>query len=433
MFKNFFTVALRSMTRSKVYTAINIFGLSTGMAVALLIGLWVHDELTFNQSFPNYSRIGNVMRDIGINGTRSAYGGAPYEMEAELRTHYGRYFKHIAYATYPDNNVLIVNGKSFRVNGQFMGEEMPQILSLHLLQGSPNGLHDPSSIFLSASTAKALFGSADPLGKTVKLDSGQLVQVTGVYADLPYNSDFKDLAFIAPSDLYYAMHPPSANVGNHWRFYNLFDVYVQLADGVDWKTVDEKIRLLRRDKMDLATFNADRSYQFVYPMSRWHLYDPLQLPGTRNKIQYVWLLGLIGVFVLLLACINFMNLSTARSEKRAKEVGIRKTIGSLRSQIILQFFGESLFAVGCSLVFCILFTQLLLPVFNDLTDKKLSLLWLNAGFWGIMLLFGLLTGIIAGCYPALSPSPKPPVWRNIFKTSARTLKQKISSRMPPSW
>ena len=407
MLKSYLRLAIRHLLKKRSFSFINIAGLSSGMAVALLIGLWVHDELSFNTTIPNYTRIGNVERDITFDGVRGAYNGAPYEMEAELRTKYGRYFKHIVLGTYLDKHVLVTNGKSFSISGGYMGEEVSQLLSLHFLEGNPNGLHDPSSIFLSASTAKALYGNASPIGNTLKIDSGLLVQVTGVYQDLPYNSDFRDLAFIAPANLYYSAH--MVQTPNPWRFANLFDVYVQLADGAGWNTVNEKIRNIRRDKMDLATFNADKQYQFVYPMSRWHLYDAIKLPDSREKVQYVWLMGFIGIFILLLACINFMNLSTAKSEQRAKEVGIRKTIGSLRGQIILQFFSESLFAVGCSLFFCLLWVQLLLPAFNGLTDKNLSIPWTDIRFWSVIGLVSFFTGIIAGAYPALYLSSFRPI------------------------
>ena len=409
MIKKFFTIAFRSMVRSKVYSLINIFGLSTGMAVAMLIGLWVYDELSFNASFSNYTHIAEVMRDLTVNGTRGAYGGAPYEMEAELRANYSGDFSRVVLASYTDNHILIVNSKSFRTTGRYMGEEVTQLLSLHLIEGDPRGLHDPSSIYLSQSSAKALFGNSSPIGKTLKMDSSQLLQVTGVYEDFPENSDFQKVFFIAPLSLYLSMRPTQTQPVNPWRYRNSFNVYVQLADGADWSRVNEKIKYLRRDKMDAQTFNADKPLQFLYPMPRWHLHAPLKLPGSREQVQYIWLLGLIGAFILLLACINFMNLATARSEKRAKEVGIRKTIGSLRGQIILQFFSESMFTIGCSLIFCLLWVLLLLPVFNNVAGKHLSILWVNPWFWLCFLCFGFFTGIVAGVYPALYLSSFRPV------------------------
>jgi len=399
---------LRTIKRDKTHAAINIFGLSTGMAVALLIGLWIHDELTFTTAIPNYHSIAEITRDVNYNGTHYAFPGAPYEIEAELRTNYAADFKHIVLGTYPDNHLLINNGKAITANGQFMGEEVTQLLSLDI-QGDPNGLHDPHAIFLAASTAKALFGTTNAVGRTLKMDTTLPLTIAGVYQDLKQNTTFANLQFIASAPLFYALKHPTLPTGNPWRMQNLFTVYVQLAPNTNIQKLSEKIRYLRRDKMPLATFNADRILQVVYPMPRWHLYDALDGPDSHNKIQYVWLLAAIGIFVLLLACINFINLATARSEKRAKEVGIRKTIGSSRSQLITQFFSESLLAVTIAAILCLGWTQLLLPTFNNLTDKSLTIPWGSIPFWsGIAAATGL-TGLLAGSYPALYLSSFRPI------------------------
>ena len=417
MLKNHLLLAIRQLRKNRIYSFINITGLSLGMAIALLIGLWVHDELAFNTSIPNYQRIAEITRDVNYNGARYAFPGCPFEMDAELRTKYSSDFKYIVLGTYPDNHLLTVNGKAataidpsktINVAGQFMGEEVTQLLSLQI-EGNPNGLHDPHSIFLSASTAKALFGNNDPIGQTLKMDSDLLLKVAAVYQDLPQNTTFANAQFIGSAPLFYALHLPKLAPGNPWRVLNMFTVYVQLTDNADIDKINEKIRYLRRDKMPLATFNADRVYQLLYPMSRWHLYEALKLPDSRDKVQYVWLLGFIGVLVLLLACINFINLSTAKSEKRAKEVGIRKTIGSRRGQLILQFFSESLLAVAFATLLSLLWMQLLLPVFNNLADKSLSIPWANLEFWTIVAGTLVLTSILAGGYPALYLSSFRPI------------------------
>jgi len=437
MLKNHLLLAIRQLRKNRVYSFINITGLSLGMAIALLIGGWVHDELAFNTSIPNYTNIAEVTRDVDYNGARYAFPGCPFEMDAELRTKYSSDFKHIVLGTYPDNHLLAVTGKSasdaspfkaITATGQFMGEEVTQLLSLRI-EGDPNGLHDPHAIFLSASTAKALFGNASAVGQTLKLDSDLLLKVAAVYADLPRNTTFANLQFIASAPLFYALHLPKLAPGNPWRVLNMFTVYVQLADNANIDRINKKIRYLRRDKMPLATFNADRVYQFLYPMSRWHLYEALRLPDGHDKMQYVWLLGLIGVFVLLLACINFVNLSTAKSEKRAKEVGIRKTIGSRRGQLIGQFFSESLLAVTLSTILCLVWIQLLLPTFNNLTDKQLSIPWNSIGFWGILAGTTLLTSLLAGGYPALYLSSFRPIdtLKPAFKIG---LKAASSARLP---
>jgi hypothetical protein len=430
MLKNHLLLAIRQLRKNRLYSFVNIAGLSLGMAVALSIGLWVHDELAFNTSIPNHKRIAEVMREVDYNGVPSAFSGGPLEMEAELKTKYSGDFKHIVLGTYPDNHLLTVNGKnsngkSISVMGQFMGEEVTQMLSLKV-KGNPNGLLDQSSIFLSASTAKALFGNDDPINKTLTLDSNLLLKVAGVYPDLPANSSFANLQFIAPAHLFAALHLPHLAPGNPWRVLNLFSVYVQLADNADIDKINEKIKYLRRDKMPLATFNADRTYQFLYPMSRWHLYEALHLPDSRDKIQYVWLLSFIGVFVLLLACINFINLSTARTERRAKEVGIRKTIGSRRGQLIVQFFSESLLAVAFAAALCLVWTQGMLPVFNNLTDKNLAIPYTSLTFWAVIAGTTFLTSVLAGGYPALYLSSFRPI--ETLKTAFRVGPQAATPR-----
>lgn len=400
MWRSHLLLGIRQFQRNRIYTLINIAGLSIGMAVTLIIGLWVHDELSFNTSIPNYRRIAEVMHSVNYNGRPSAFSGAPYQMLGELRSKYGEFFKYIVPGTYPDRHVLTLQGESISVVGEYMGEDVTHLLGLNMLDGNPAGLHDRSAVFLCSSAARALFGNAEPVGRTIQVDSGQLLKVAGVYADLPQNSSFRDIRFMASAELYEAMNAKIVT-GNPWQVGNLFSVYVELADGADMNKVSEKIRLIRRDKMPLAVFDASPDYELLYPLSRWHLYEPLQLPDSRNQVQYVWLLGGIGIFVLLLACINFINLSTARSEKRAKEVGIRKTIGSLRRQLIGQFLGESLLAVTCSFLISLGWTLLLLPLFNEIAGKQLSLPWLDPSFWAVITVTVLFTGLLAGCYPAL--------------------------------
>ena len=209
-----------------------------------------------------------------------------------------------------------------------------------MLKGSRNGLQDPSSILISQSVSKALFGDTDPMGKMILLDNKDNFKVSGVYEDLPSNSSLHELRFLAPWDYYLKTFIPE-RVLSDWGD-NSWQMYVQIADRTDMNRVSEKIRnaIMNNAGKEDARF---KPLIFLQPMSKWQLYSEFKNGvNTGGAIQYVWLFGIIGIFVLLLACINFMNLSTARSEKRAKEVGIRKAIGSLRSQLIIQFYCESI-------------------------------------------------------------------------------------------
>ena len=225
------------------------------------------------------------------------------------------------------------------------------------------------------------------------------MKVTGVYEDLPYNSSFADVNFIAPWELF-ATSQGFKNDTDPWRC-NCYLGYAQVADNADMNKVSAKIRDIKLSKVDKSELKQ-KPEVFLHPMSKWHLYSEFKNGViTGGRIQYVWLFGIIGVFVLLLACINFMNLSTARSEKRAKEVGIRKSIGSLRSQLIFQFFSESLLVAVFAFVLSLLLVQLVLPFFNDVAGKKISILWSNPLFWLLGIGFSIVTGLIAGSYPAL--------------------------------
>src|SRR6201999_1128156 len=229
------------------------------------------------------------------------------------------------------------------------------------------GLKNPNSILLSASLARALFGSDEPMGKLLSMDDTVSLKVTGVYADFPYNSSFRDVRFIAPWDLYARIDPETRYNGKSWGDNN-WQTFVQLADHGDIARLSAKIKTVKAEHdpfLDAAGHNTNTTALFLHPISRWHLYSDFRNgdPNT-GRIKYVQLFGLIGVLVLLLACINFMNLSTARSEKRSREVGIRKAIGSLRSQLIGQFLCESLLTALLAFALALLLTGLTLPYFN---------------------------------------------------------------------
>jgi len=407
MLKNYFKTAVRNLFKNKASSLINIGGLATGMAVAMLIGLWIYDELSFDKSNKNYDRIAQVWQFVTFDKDKgkASYNVMPIPLAEELRSKYPD-FKYVSLSNHNSSLILTSGEKKFAESGNYVQPDFTEMISLKMLAGNHNGLKDINSIMLSKSLAENFFGSENPINKIIKINNKLNVKVTGVYEDFPDNNSFKDVFFLAPWDLYETNNDWVKKAKNEWDN-NSFQIYAQLKDNADFKKVSAKIKDIRVKRSEPPAYRPEF---FLHPMSRWHLYlDFKNGVNTGGLIQFVWLFAIIGIFVLLLACINFMNLSTARSEKRAKEVGIRKAIGSLRKQLIFQFFSESLLVVIIAFILSLLLAQLILPFFNGMAGKKMNILWSNPLFWIMGIGFSLLTGLIAGSYPALYLSSFQPV------------------------
>lgn len=408
MIRNYLKIAWRNLLKNSTFSLINIAGLSIGMAVALLIGLWLRDELTYNKNFAHYDRIVQVMQHQTFNGVTNTQTANPWLMAEAIREKYGSDFKHVVQSGWGDSYVISHGGKGLARVGNFFEPAITDMLSLEMIAGTRNGLKDVNSILLSESSARAFFGDKEALGQVLKLNNKLPVTVTGVYKDLPENSDFGYLQFICPWELFLVDNPWVQAMENPWRS-NFTQTYAQLADHADLASVSHKIRNVKLEKVraEEKAFNAQ---VFLWPMRNWHLYEEWKDgKNTGGRIGSVWLFGVIGVFVLLLACINFMNLSTARSEKRAREVGIRKAVGSHRTQLIFQFFSESTLLSLLGFALSVVLVQLALPAFNDISGKHISLPFGEPAFWLAGIAIILLTGLLAGSYPALYLSSFQPV------------------------
>ena len=406
MFKNYFKTAWRNLSKNKVSSIINISGLAVGISVALLIGLWIWDEVSFDKDNKNYNHIAEVMQNQNLNGEIQTWQGLPYPLAEALRVNFKDDFKCVSIFNWA-TSILLYNDKPISQDGLYVEPQATSMLDLKMVKGNLSALQDPSAILLSESAAKAIFNKADPINKTIKVENIP-AKVAGVYKDLPANSTFKNQNFITSWAFKLKIAPWILTMPDPWGN-NYFSIYVQLANHADLKNVSAKIEDLK-----LKNIHADQRIAkpelFLQPASKWHLYAEFKNGvNTGGRIQYVWWFGIIGVFVLLLACINFMNLSTAKSEKRAKEVGIRKAVGSLRRQLIYQFLNESIFTAFLALIISIIIVQLSLPFFNTLSDKQMQLPWSNFYFWLITIAFTLFTGIIAGSYPAFYLSGFNPV------------------------
>ncbi|WP_217602287.1 ABC transporter permease [Chitinophaga sp. GbtcB8] len=409
MLNTYLKIALRYLHKNKTHAFINIGGLSVGMAVAMLIGLWVWNELSFNKYHQNYNRIAEVMQQKTLDGKVSTGEVIPMPLNAAMHESYGSDFKYIVMSTLTWDHILSAGDNKITYTGKYISADAPEMFSLRMLKGTRNALKGPSSMLLSQTVAKALFGDADPMGKVVKLDDKVTFLVGGVYEDLPRNSTLRNVTFMAPWDYFATSEDWIVNrAAADWND-DFLQMYVQIADHADMAKVSAKIRNIKAEKAGPANALA-KPELFLQPMSKWHLYMEFKNGvNVGGAIQYVWLFGIIGIAVLLLACINFMNLQTARSEKRAKEVGIRKAIGSFRAQLIYQFYCESMLTAILAFVLALLLVVLVLPFFNNIADKDIQILWSNPLFWSSCIGFALLTGLLAGSYPALYLSSFQPV------------------------
>ncbi len=422
MLKNYFKVALRNLVRNKVYSIINIGGLAVGMAVAVLIGLWVYDEVTYNKSHQNYESIAQVRRYYTDPSTHETNGveNMHYPMYTILKSDYKQYFKHVAMAWWLMDYSLSTDDKKISGKGEFMDGEGLDMLSLKMLKGNYTSLKDLHSIVLSKSTAAALFGKDDPINKRLKIDNRIDVVVTGVYEDIAKNSRYGEVQFFSPWDLWVASNAWIQQNETNWGN-SSFAIVVQLQPNVSMQSANAAIKDFFYNSVPEEEAVGMKKYKaqaFLYPMKDWHLVSEFKngLPSG-GRIVFVWLFGIVGIFVLLLACINFMNLSTARSEKRAKEVGIRKAMGSLKGQLIYQFLSESLVVVLLAFVFSILLISLSISWFNDLADKKMAIPFSNPFFWAFNIVFVIVTALLAGAYPAFYLSSFQPV--KVLKGSIR--------------
>jgi ABC-type antimicrobial peptide transport system permease subunit len=408
VFKNYFKIAWRNLIKNKVYSVINILGLATGMAVAMLIAMWIWDEVTYDKYHTNHDQLAQVMTTFIDNDGKMGTGQAVcMPIGDELRSKYGSDFKNISMASWNFGHVLVVGDKKITAQGMWVDDNFPGMFSLRMLKGNINALTDPSSILINASLAKTLFGNANPLNKMLKLDNKESYKVSGVFEDLPHNTSLYETKLLLPWKKYITTDKWLKEAATQWNNHS-WQAYVQVADNIDMDKETEKIKNVVMVHKVAATDGREQAV--LFPMNKWRLYSDFKNgKATGGRIQFIWLFAIIGVFVLLLACINFMNLSTARSEKRAKEVGIRKTVGSLRSQLIRQFLSESILVAFVSFIFSVGLVILLMPLFNKLADKSIELPWSYPVFWLLLLLFTLLTGLVSGSYPAFYLSKFEPI------------------------
>lgn len=391
MIKNYLKIAWRNLLKNIGYSTVNIAGLAAGMAVALLISLWIYDELTFDRYHTNHARVGQVFTTQTFNNNTETSSSIVVPLGNALRSGFTSEFKHVALTSYNAPHILSVGEKKISRNGNWSEADLPAILRLNI-RGNINALTDPSTLMLSQSVAKALFGDDDAIGKTVRVDNNTEMKVGAVYQDLPANTTLNETKLLLSwNNTFNKANKQTEQWQNHGS-----QLFVELNDNIDFDRSTASIK-------DLITPHTTewKEELLVHPMDKWHLYNEFDNGKVSGgRIQFIWLFVLIGAFVLVLACINFMNLSTARSEKRAKEIGIRKTIGSLKQQLIGQFLCESLLLAFVSMIVAIILAYVTMPFFNVLADKNITVPFTNPLFWLLTAGFASITGLLAGSYPA---------------------------------
>ena len=418
MFANYFKTAWRGLRHNRVFSVLNTLGLATGMAVALMIGLWVAHQYSFDRWLPNYKRVYQAEYRSLSNGIIGTQTSVSYPLAEVIK----KDIPGVEYVVQTDwdNYHGLVNGTNkVYLPGLMAGADFLKAFEYPLLEGDAGHvLVDRYSIVLTESTAKALFGNADAVGKTVRIDNYHDLTVTGILKDIPGNTTLS-FRYVIPFEFFREM----SGYAEHWGNNNV-QTYVRLRPGVSYAQAEPLLRPLIK-KYDPTDYQTDKYEVFLHPMKDWHLRNVfVNGVASGGFIGTVRLFAIIGLLVLVIAGINYVNLSTARSEKRAREVGIRKVVGGLRRNLVAQFLVESLVLTMLAFALALVMVQIALPAFNSLTGDTIHVPFGSIVFWGVMAGYVLLTGVLAGSRPAFHLSAFKPV---------RVLKGKVITGRAAAW
>ena len=403
MIRNYLTIAFRNLLRNKVFSFINIFGLALGLSCSMLILLWVQDELTWDRFHPSIDQLYRVY--INRPGDNGIYTQTTVQLPLweELKTTPG-----IRYVSPTDNdakNATLAYG-DIRIEklSNWVGEDFLKMFPFTFIEGSrEQRLDDASSIVLTESTAQALFGDGKALGKVIRFDNKADLKVSAVIQDPPRNSTLQFECLI-PFNTAMAMDPGYKAALSFWGN-SSYHMYIEVEPNTDVSQLQSRLRdVIKANKSDTE------EELMIFPLHRSRLYSEfVNGKSVGGAITYVRIFMVTAIMILALACINFINLATARSEKRAKEVGIRKTIGSDRKQLVLQFLSETVLMAVISFMLAIALVEGLLPFFNTLVNKELHVDYMDPDVWGMAIVFILLVGVVSGSYPAFFLSSFRPI------------------------
>ena len=412
MFRNFFLVAIRNLYKNRLYSIINISGLSIGIVCSVLILLWVADETSYDAFHPKSDRLYQVWVNAEYDGQINSWRSVPLPTYLAMKDADAN-IANSAVSDWGGEHLMRAGDTRILKRAYYVSEEFLEMFEFPLVEGNAEFvLDDPTSIVITESTSEALFGQEDPIGKIIRVNDESDLKVTGVLQDPPKNSSF-EFDFLMTWALRESTADWVRESKENWGNYS-FQVYLELNDPSLHPSVTDNVKNML---MENGEDDINREF-FLHPLRSWRLHSNFEhgvAVGGMN--DYVQLFTVIAIFILVIACINFMNLATARSERRAKEVGIRKSIGSKRYELILQFIGESLFLAFLAFLVAMFVVKLVLPLYNDMVDKELFIDYTSPAFWLISLLLIMVTGVVSGSYPAFYLSSFKPV---------ATLKGKIS-------
>jgi len=396
MLLNYLKIAFRNLHRNTVFSVVNIVGLAVGITCTILIGLWVQDEVRYDKFHSSRAQLYRVMANVHW-GDVATFNTVP----ASLNEAFKKEIPEIEYAaSITDQNLLLsVEDKAFQERGYYASRDFLKMFSFPLVKGDPEtALSSPDKIVITRLLAEKYFGQNDPIGQTIKINNEEVLQVSGVLRDIPANSSLQ-FGWLIPFENF--------EQKNSWiRKWGSFStyMYVMLAPEATFSNVNKKLEHFLRAKSD------SEDEIFLQPFSDMYLYADFK-SGKQNggRIEYVRLFSIIACFVLIISCINFINLTTSRYTKRMKEVGIRKVNGAGRKSLIVQFLSEAILLTFFAALFALVMAEMVLPSFNDLTGKEIRIDYGNPFFVTAVIGVTLLTGFLSGSYPALFLSSLKPV------------------------
>jgi len=417
MIQNFFKIAWRNLKKNKGFTAINIIGLAIGMAAAILIMLWINSELTYDRFYKKTDQLYIIGNKDKWNDKIEVWFATPKAMAPAIKAEFPE-VKNVSRVTSADNFLFTVGQTKINSgNGLFVDTAYMNMFDFPILEGDPqHALRNPTQIIITETLAKTLYNSTDVIGKTIKIDSTDVFIVGAVLADLPNNTLFNRTQYFLPWQYLKKIGRDDKNWGN-----NSVSTYIEVDPTTNLKNLEANFK-------NFTQRHAESTHENVLkPLADTWLYGKYENGKVvGGRIEMVRVFSIIASFILLIACINFMNLSTAQSEKRAKEVGVRKVVGAKRGSLIGQFLTESILIAFIAGILAILIVFLSLPAYSNLVDRKLSLNIINLYFWLMFVGFILFTGILAGSYPAFYLSSFQPI--KTLKGKLQLVSSKVSAR-----